>query len=527
MGDHRTRARLILVCLAALLITLLALAGGAAASPGTATTVGSAPMAADAGFGWIVQLRGAARSEDMTYKQLHALAVKYPATWTDDNGTPGDLTDDTVYTGVPLWHLIGLIDDTTPSSFNDALAAKDYAIQVVALDGFTATFTSTQIARKDDIIVADWANGQPLTPLGTVKAGTPGPPPTPPSWKPNWPIKLVSANLTGKQKPAGIARIIVYKPGVTPPTTPSTAPYGWIVQLRGAARNEDMTYKTARALAVAHPASWTDDNKTPDDPSDDHVYTGVPLWRIIARIDDGTPTTFNDNLAGMDYGLHVIAVDGFTADFTATQVAHRNDIVFADRMDGAQIPTVPTITDNGDGTYSWKPSWPAKLVSANLTGKQKPGGILRITLDKPVYPAYKTSLTLRGKLIRTIPYAKFPNGVRWDGTKAGDINPTLKGVYRGQSLYKLVGMVDDRYPKTFNKALALKGYKIQFIARDGYKVTISSKTIVGRSGWIVACLKDGKMLSADEGPYRYVGSFIKPFFGKLSAAQVVTIKLIF
>jgi hypothetical protein len=153
--------------------------------------------------------------------------------------------------------------------------------------------------------------------------------------------------------------------------------------------------------------------------------------------------------------------------------------------------------------------------------------VLRVELGKPVYPDYKTSLTLRGRLIRSIPYANFPNGVRWDGTKAGDINPTLKAVYRGQSLYKLVGLVDDKYPKTFNKARALKGYKIQFIARDGYKVTISSKTIVGKSGWIVACLKDGMMLSADEGPYRYVGSFIKPFFGKLSASQVVTIKLIF
>ena len=115
----------------------------------------------------------------------------------------------------------------------------------------------------------------------------------------------------------------------------------------------------------------------------------------------------------------------------------------------------------------------------------------------------------------------------WDGTKAGDINPTLKAVYRGQSLYKLVGLVDDKFPSTFNKARALKGYKIQFIARDGYKVTISSKTIVGKKGWIVACLKGGAMLSTDEGPYRYVGSFIKPFFGKLSASQVVTIKLIF
>ena len=520
MGKHK-KAVLVLAGVAVALAAMLAIAGAVAAAPGSPTSLDAAPgAAADAGYGWIAQLRGVARSEDMTYKQVRSLAALHPASWTDDNKTPEDPSDDIVYTGVPLWRLIARIDDAMPGSFNDTLAAKDYAVQVIGLDGFTVTFTSSQLARKDDIIVADLANGLPLQ-MGSVKAGDP------PSWKPAWPIKLVSSTLAGNQKPAGIARIVVYKVGVTPPVIPSTAPYGWIVQLRGTARDEDMTYKQARSLATLHPVSWTDDNKTPDDPSDDHVYTGVALWRVIARIDDATPATFNDNLAGMDYGLSVIGADGFTATFTSSQIAHKSNIVFADRLDGAQLPTVPAITDNGDGTYSWKPSWPAKLVSSVLTGKQKPGGVLRVVLDKPVYPAYKTSLTLRGKLIRTIPYAKFPNGVRWDGTKAGDINPTLKAVYRGQSLYKLVGLVDDRYPKTFNKARALKGYKIQFIARDGYKVTISSKTIVGKSGWIVACLKDGMMLSTDEGPYRYVGSFIKPFFGKLSARQVVTIKLIF
>jgi hypothetical protein len=253
----------------------------------------------------------------------------------------------------------------------------------------------------------------------------------------------------------------------------------------------------------------------------------VPLWRIVARIDDGSPSTFNDNLAGMDYGLSVIGADGFTATLTSTQIAHRNGIIFADRMDGVQLPTVPEITDNGDGTYSWKPSWPAKLVSADLTGNQKPGGILRIVLDKPVYPAYKTSLALKGVLTKSIAYAKFPNSVIWDGTKAGDINPTLKAVYRGQTLYKLVGLVDDRDPKTFNATKARRHYKIRFTCRDGYKVTIDSATIIGKKAWIVACLKDGKMLSDQEGPYRYVGSFIKPFFGKLSAAQVTEIRLIF
>ena len=88
-------------------------------------------------------------------------------------------------------------------------------------------------------------------------------------------------------------------------------------------------------------------------------------------------------------------------------------------------------------------------------------------------------------------------------------------------------MVDDKHPKTFNAKLARKGYKIAFIASDGYVWTISSKTIVGKKDWLVASLKDGKAMTADEGPYRYVGSFIKPFYGKPSVYKLVEIKLIF
>ncbi len=247
MGNHKTRTGLVLVCLAALLVTLLIVVAGAGAAPRVATAAGPAPGAvADEGFGWIVQLRGAARSEGMTYEQLRALAALHPASWTDDNKTPDDPSDDVVYSGVPLWRLIARIDDATPGSFNDTLAAKDYAVQVIGLDGFTATFTSSQLARKDDIIVADLANGLPL-PMGTIKAGTPGPPPTLPSWKPAWPIKLCSASLPGNQKPAGIARVVVYAVGVTPPSTPPTSPWAWMLQLRGARSVDESGTQIAHA----------------------------------------------------------------------------------------------------------------------------------------------------------------------------------------------------------------------------------------------------------------------------------------
>lgn len=515
MDPRIRRASPVAVVLLAGVVLLAVLAGSAMASAppspagATAALSGETPMV----FGWAVQLRGAL-SEDLTYKAFRALAAAHPLTWVDDNKTPGDPSDDITYTGVALWRLVALVDDKHPATFNKVLAAKDYSIQVIGLDGFTATFTSSAVAGNSDIIVSDQVDGAPL-PMGAIKAGTP------PSWRPAWPLRLCSATLPGNQKPAGVARIVVYKPGVTPPSSPSTQPWAWILQLRGQ-HAVDESGKQVRALAVKHPGTWVDTSATPN-----ITYTGVPLWRLLALADDADPAIFNRNLAGMDYPVTIIGCDGFAAALTSLQVAYKNDIVFADRMDGAQLSPIPSIKDNGDGTFSWKPAWPAKICSDSLTGKQKPSGVLRVELGKPVYPAYTTKLTLKGRLTRTIAYAKFPSNVVWDGTKAGDINATLKGVYRGQSLYKLVGLVDDKDPKTFNKALALKGYKIQFIARDGYKVTISSKTIVGRKGWIVACLKDGKMLSADEGPYRYVGSFIKPFFGKLSASKVVKIKLIF
>ena len=143
--------------------------------------------------------------------------------------------------------------------------------------------------------------------------------------------------------------------------------------------------------------------------------------------------------------------------------------------------------------------------------------------------ASASKLTLKGKLTKVIPLKKLRANVVWDGRKQGDINPSLKAVYRGTTLYKLIGLVDDKNPKTFNVALAKKGYKIQFICRDGYKPVIPSRWIIKKKRWIVAKLKNGKLLPRGEAPFRFVGGppITQPFNNKLSARMVVRIKLIF
>jgi hypothetical protein len=162
----------------------------------------------------------------------------------------------------------------------------------------------------------------------------------------------------------------------------------------------------------------------------------------------------------------------------------------------------------------WRPAGAATAAAANA-GKAR-------AVAARAFPA----LVLKGKTTRKIPWNKLPTKVSWDGAKAGNINPSLLAVYKGQTLFKLVGLVDGG-SAGFNVALARKGYTIQLICSDGYTAKLSSKQIVGKTHWIIAKLKNGQPLPAGEAPYRFVGSFIKPFNGKLSAFKIVQIKLVF
>jgi hypothetical protein len=172
-----------------------------------------------------------------------------------------------------------------------------------------------------------------------------------------------------------------------------------------------------------------------------------------------------------------------------------------------------------------------RITLAVLCAVGLAGGLLAEAAGPPAASAATVRayppLVLKGKLKRSIPWTKLPTAVTWDGTEAGNINPGLRAKYRGQTLYKLVGMVDDKTPGSFNVAKARKGYKIQFVCSDGYKRTIKSQSIVGKKTYIIAKLKNGKPLPDGEGPYRYVGGFIKPFYGKDSARMIVEVRLLF
>lgn len=89
------------------------------------------------------------------------------------HGTDCEVTDEMgnihSYSGIPLWLLVGLVDDEIrhgEGAFDDELASEGYTVTVISGDRQSVTFDSKAIARDYGIILANAVDGQPL---GTLK----------------------------------------------------------------------------------------------------------------------------------------------------------------------------------------------------------------------------------------------------------------------------------------------------------------------------------------------------------------------
>ena len=77
-----------------------------------------------------------------------------------------------------------------------------------------------------------------------------------------------------------------------------------------------------------------------------HSFTGLPLWRLIAYVDDGVfpeaqegihydEEDFSDDLAATAYTITLVASDGYTQTVTSDLIARDDRFVVAFKMDGA------------------------------------------------------------------------------------------------------------------------------------------------------------------------------------------------
>jgi DMSO/TMAO reductase YedYZ molybdopterin-dependent catalytic subunit len=161
------------------------------------TTVEAKPLAK----AWTLHLQGAITLDiDRATFESGAAPNCHAKTWTDDQGQ--------VWTGIPLWLLVGRVDDADShegAAYNDALASAGYTVDVVAGDGTTVTFDSRRIKRDDNIIVAHLVSGNPL----------------PDKY---FPLRLVGSDLTQKEMLGQIVTIVVHVPAIVSPSAVPTSP---------------------------------------------------------------------------------------------------------------------------------------------------------------------------------------------------------------------------------------------------------------------------------------------------------------
>ena len=130
------------------------------------------------------------------------------ATYTDINGN--------VYTGIPLWRLMGWVDDRIPhgsDGFNDPAAIAGYKVIVKAGDGYAKEFTSQQIGKTNAFIVANTYNGGPIPNDGS---------------HPPYPLRLVGTGATGGNSVGNLVEI-----QLTDFQTPTEAPKLHIIKYAG------------------------------------------------------------------------------------------------------------------------------------------------------------------------------------------------------------------------------------------------------------------------------------------------------
>jgi len=149
---------------------------------------------------WVLHLEGAITEEmDRGTFESGAVANCHQTTWTDDKAR--------VWTGIPLWLLVGRVDDENPhqdDAFNRDLADAGYTVEVIAADGYKVSFDSGRVKENDDIIVAYLMSDNPLD-------------------EKHFPLRLVGSALEKAEMVGQIAEIRVDLTGKVEPTLEPTA----------------------------------------------------------------------------------------------------------------------------------------------------------------------------------------------------------------------------------------------------------------------------------------------------------------
>ena len=151
------------------------------------------------------------------------------------------------------------------------------------------------------------------------------------------------------------------------PAATVSAAQDWPLQLVGAT-TVNLTQAQFEAIVAANPApAYTDS---------DGAWTGIALWRLIALVDDGDPSTFNDALAST-YSIKLTASDGYSKTIAPPYAgvfpfARNENIIVANQLNGAPLPLL---------SPTGKTWYPLRSTGSGCTANnQRVGALIKIEL---------------------------------------------------------------------------------------------------------------------------------------------------
>ncbi|KUG10026.1 cell surface protein [hydrocarbon metagenome] len=487
---------------------------------------------------WSLELVGAI-SDTIPQPEFEDWAACHPATYTDGTGN--------VYEGIPLWRLMGWVDDRVPhgpNGFNNALAQAGYTVIVTAGDGYSKELTSQQIGTNSSFIVANTMNGSPLdgskAPLQLVGSGLPSG-----SYSVG---NIARIELTDFQEPTEIPTITIIKYAADGTTiiNQTTVDHVWMEANLPVIGDGVTVYKYQGV--TFDPADLWDPTET----------KGMTPPKIANAIKGTRVSDLCNLVGGMAPGTEVtfVATDGFTTTLPYDAIypdphvySQLGDTVIAWYADGNYVPQY------GDGPRLF--FTPEDTVAGQWNMNQAlPEQYWHYYYDSGSATNYPSVAGLSAKYVSTIRIYSAPLGdwvLALDGRDIGGLYQDISRSYfesaltcqfgaehqaeytdssgrtwSGMPLWFLAGFVDDddlHSNDAFNETLAAAGYDIIVTASDGFSRTIPSELIIRNNNYIVANALNGTRFAEDDGnwPLRLVGQNVT---GGLSIRELASIDLV-
>jgi DMSO/TMAO reductase YedYZ molybdopterin-dependent catalytic subunit len=175
---------------------------------------------------WTLDLKGAISSPVTrdSYQSCSAPSC-HGTNWQDENGQN--------WVGVPLWLLVGEVDDADSHSdqaYNRALADAGYTVDIVSTDGTTVTLDSKAIKEDNQFIIANTVNDGELPDM-------------------YYPLRLVGSSVQNDQMIGKISQIIVNVPPAPTPTVAAAPENSGSVVITGMV-NQELTLTDADLRAM-------------------------------------------------------------------------------------------------------------------------------------------------------------------------------------------------------------------------------------------------------------------------------------